>query len=92
MDKIEEEKLEMVDFKLDDFVPNKTEKYRSCVVEGRPLLPSTLTTLFENGWKVISFSGYAKSQQYNKTVMDGVTVEVFTYMFENTKYGKKERV
>lgn len=87
-----EEILEMTDFSFEDFTVNKTEKYRSCVLEGKPLSSSTLTQLFEKGWKVISFSGYAKSREYNRSVMDGVTVEVFTYMFENTNYGKKERV
>ena len=79
----------MVDFNLSDFDVNTTDKYESCCVEEKPLSAENLTKIFNNGWKLINYTGYSKTRSYGG---EKTTVEVFTYMFENTNYGKVERV
>ena len=75
----------MVDYNINNFDINDTEKYYSCSVEGKPISSEDLTKIFDNGWKIISYNGYAKNKNNS-------SVNVFTYMFENTNYGKVERV
>jgi len=80
----------MTDFNIEDFDVSSTEKYCSCSVEGRPLSPKTLTDIFNNGWKLIDYNAYSHTKYEYKS--EPKYVEVFTYMFENTNYGKVERV
>ena len=81
--------IKMIDFNIDNFDINNTDKYYSCSVEGNPISSSDLTKIFENGWKLISYNGYSK----NKFICgEHTSVDVFTYMFENLNYDKIERV
>lgn len=81
--------VKMIDYNIDNFDINTTDKYDSCSVEGKPISSADLTRIFENGWKLIFYNGYSK----NKNICgENTSVDVFTYMFENTNYKKVERV
>jgi len=72
----------MNEFNMSDFEKNTTIKYRSCVTYERVLSPETLTRLFENGWKVISFNGFGGTKEF--------PLEAFAYMFENRNFNGKK--
>ena len=77
--------VKMIDYNISNFDINNTDKYYSCSVECKPISSEDLTTIFENGWKLIYYNGYSRTKNNS-------SVDVFTYMFENTNYGKVERV
>lgn len=84
MERNDEKKMEV--FNIEDFKVNTTEKYRSCVTYGRGISPDILTIVYNNGWELKGFSAYAKSKVLGSFVKEGITEEVFAYMFENRNY------
>ena len=82
--------MKMNEFNMSDFEKNTTEKYRSCVTYDRVLSADTLTRLFENGWKIISFNGFGGQKEFGSIKKDNVTQEAFAYMFENVNFNGKK--
>ena len=83
--------IKMNEFNMSDFEKNTTIKYRSCVTYERALSPETLTRLFENGWKVISFNGFGGTKEFGIIKKDNVPPEAFAYMFENINFNGKKK-
>ena len=81
----------MNEFNMSNFEKNTTEKYRSCVTYERVLSPDTLTCLFENGWKLISFNGFCGTKEFGIIKKDNVPPEAFAYMFENKNFNGKNK-
>ena len=71
--------MKMNEFNMSDFENNTTIKYRSCVTYERALSPETLTRLFENGWKVISFNGFGGTKEFGIIKKDNVPPEAFAF-------------
>jgi hypothetical protein len=82
--------MKMNEFNMSDFEKNTTIKYRSCVTYEKALSPETLTRLFENGWKIISFNGFGGTKELGMMRKDNVPPEAFAYMFENRNFNDKK--
>ena len=80
----------MNEFNMSNFEKNTTEN-RSCVTYERALSPDTLTCLFENGWKLISFNGFCGTKEFGIIKKDNVPPEAFAYMFENKNFNGKNK-
>ena len=66
----------MNEFNMQNKEKNTTEKYRSCVTYERVLSPDTLTCLFENGWKLISFNGFGGTKEFGFIKKDNIPQEL----------------